>query len=603
MDKLASRGPRRAVVFSLVLFVLFLAYYSTTSSLLPLGAGPDHRASDDVVGFIYQHGRLAVLPKDEDKLYFTVYGGTRALRPPLSYIVSAEVAKLLDSRIDDPRILFRKGSSLLAAATVAVVFYTALLYFGSYAAAILAALLFGLLPQFAFIASYNNDDSGAIFSATLLLCILVRILKLGFSRGNVVLLGIAGGLVILSKQTAWLLAPTTLLFLACYLRVSWKQLSKYASIGLLALVLSGGWWLLFNVYHYGLDDPAALKESAAVAATHRRIPPEQALGYAHAGVRYIDLLVGNYDNFWGKTMASTVGNLDWMRMRVGPLQYGLYLVQFGLGAAYAIIRVGILVRRTIVRPGAGADRAMVFEALLTLAVVIQFCAYTWANMHNDIQLQGKYLLPVLLAVVLLGMSAARSIVAHAAPILLKGGPEDLRISGRTVRAGALAVAVVVLLTVHADAVMNYVVPFYRPPGFRLDGPFRTVAISERDVLYQNAMHDFKGTDTGFELTSEGTDPWFTLDLSGKRMCELFRGHDIVKARLTSDAGGAFKVYVDRGHGIREEDTYNTSYEAGDDDIILVLDIPRCTRLRIDPANQAGRVKVSDLSIGKVAVRQ
>ncbi len=603
MDKLAYRSPLRAAVCSLIVFVLFLSYYSVSSNLLPLGAGPDNRANNDAVGFIYKYQRLAVLPRDEDKLYFSMYGGTRALRPPLAYIVSAAAAKVLDSRIDDPRILFRKGSSLLAAATVAVVFYTALLYFDSYSAGILAAFLFGLLPQFAFIASYNNDDSGAIFSATVLLCILVRILKRGFSWPNIVLFGIAGGLVILSKQTAWLLAPTALLFLAFYLRAPWKQLLKYAAVVVVVFVLSGGWWILFNMYHYGPGDPVALKEEAAMAATHSRLPPERTLGYAPSGVRYIDLVLGNYDDFWGKTMASTIGNLDWMRLRVGPLQYGLYLVLFGLGAIYAALRIGALINRRAASPGAhGADRVRVFEALLAFAVVFQFCMYTWANMHNDVQLQGKYLLPVFLAAVLLGISGARRLVGRVVPILTTDEPRDVRISGRFVQTAALVASVVVVVAVHADAAMRYVVPFYRPPGFRVDGELQSVSISERDILHKNQLHGFKTTGTGFVLDSDGVDPWFTVDLSRKKTCGLFRGHNILEARIKSNTGGAFKVYVDRGHGIREEDSYETRYDAGDDDIILLLDVRRCSRLRIDPANRAGHIEVSRLSLARVVLR-
>ena len=592
------------MIYSLLVFALFLSYYSFTSSTLPVRAGPDYRASNDITKFIYEHNRLAVLPADEDELYFSVYGGTRALRPPLAYIVSAATAKALRSWIDDPFILFRKGSSLLAAAAVAIAFYMSSLYFSSFGAGLLAALLFGLLPQFAFIASYNNDDAAAIFSATFLLCVLVRILRHGPGWVNALLLGLAGGLVILSKQTAWMLAPTVLMFLAVYVRGSWKQLSKYAAGGLLVMAVSGGWWIGFNVYHYGPDDPAAWKEEVAMGKAHSRLPPREEPGYASRGVRYVDLLLGNYDNFWGRSMASTIGNLDWMRLHVGPLQYGLYLILFALGAAYVTLRIGRALFRTALRGDRrSTDGDTAFEALLAFAILFQLYVYTWANMHNDIQLQGKYLLPVLSAALLLGVGGARSLVSLAAPLLTAGRPRDLRIPGRTVQVLCLGAAAAAIVGIHLDAVMSYVVPFYRPAGFRLDGELRDIHIPAKAVLHRNQMHDFAVTKTGFRLVSDGTDPWFTIDLSGAKMCGLFRGHDVLKARIESDGGGAFKLYVDRGHGIREEDSYETYYDGGSSDIILLFEISRCTRLRIDPANRAGPVKVLHLSIGKAILDQ
>lgn len=595
-----SPGAHRIAICSLVVFVLFLAYYFFTSSMLPGRAGPDYRATNDITEFIYKHDRLAVLPADQHELYFSVYGGTRALRPPLAYIVSAATAKALGSWIDNPFILFRKGSSLLAAATVALVFYMSALYFRSLSAGLLTALLFGLLPQFAFIASYNNDDAAAIFCATFLLCVLVRILRRGSNWSNAILLGLAGGLVILSKQTAWLLAPTVVIFLAVYVRGAWKQLAKYAAAGLVVMAISGGWWIGFNMYHYGSGDPAALKEEAAMGKAHSRLPPGKRLGYASRGVRYIDLLVGNYDNFWGRTMVSTIGNLDWLRLHVGPLQYGLYLAVFALGAVYAAMRAGSLLFRKSARPPSnGMDGDAAFDVMLAFAVLFQIFVYTWANMNNDIQLQGKYLLPVLSAALLLGVAGARSIVARLAPRLTGHDPVDVRISGRTVQGICLGAAAVVLVGVHLDAVLNYVVPFYRHAGFRLEGGLQDVHFPAGAVLHRNQMHGFEVTKTGFRLVSEGVDPWFTIDLSNKKMCNLFLGHDVLKGRVKSDTGGTFKLYVDRGHGIREEDSYETRYGAGESDIILLFQIRRCSRLRIDPADRAGLVNVSHLAIGKV----
>lgn len=588
---------------SLIVFGVFLAYYLFSSSLLPMGAGPDYAASNDVVQFIYTHDRLAVLPEDEDKLQYTAYGGTRALRPPFSYIVSAKTAKVLAPWVPNSFIAFRKGSSLLCAATVAVVFYAAFLYFDSYLAGLIAALLFGLLPQFAFIASYNNDDSGAIFSASLLLCALVRILRKGVNWPNVILLGAASGLVILSKQSAWILAPTVVLFLAAFVRVPWRKLLSYGAVGLAVLIAAGGWWILFNIYHYGVDDPFAIKVETALAEKYTRFPPDKEFGYAAQGVGYSMLLLGNHDDFWLKTIASTIGNLDWLRIRVGPLQYGLYLLLFAAGMLYALLRLCGAACSRVRDAGRDLDKDVIFEGLLVFAVAFQFYMYLWANMNNDVQLQGKYLLPAFLAVVLLGMSAAGRVLRAAAPVMMDSRPKDLLISGRAVRKGSIAALLVVLVGVHIDAIVNYVIPFYRPPVYpmRLHRELQDIVIPERYIMQSNEVRDFSATGNGFRLVSEGVDPWFVVDISSRGMCRLFEGHNLLRATVRSRDDGIFKVYVDRGDGFTEKDSMGVRYAAGESEIILVFDVPRCSRLRIDPATGATPVEVEGLSLGKIVV--
>ena len=67
-------------------------------------------------------GRLAILPEDASKLQFTAYGSTRALRPPLSYIVAAGAAQSLSWTGIELQILFRAGSALLCALTLGLTF-------------------------------------------------------------------------------------------------------------------------------------------------------------------------------------------------------------------------------------------------------------------------------------------------------------------------------------------------------------------------------------------------------------------------------------------------------------------------------------------------
>ena len=277
--------------------IAFFTYYLTTAMALPYGAGPDYDAHFDGAQFIFSEGRLATLPEDASKLQFTAYGSTRALRPPLSYIVAAAGAQSLSWTGIELQMLFRAGSALLGALTLGLIFSALNRYFNNRWFALSGVLLVGLLPQFAFIASHLNDDSAAIFSVTFLIYCLIRLLHEPVSPGRALLTGLAIGLVILSKFTAWLFLPVAGLILALFARPLAGR--WFISIGLLSvgIILGGGWWIGFNLWHYGWHDPLLFNIGNTISTQFIKIDPDQVRGFAAEGISFADLVLGDYKNF------------------------------------------------------------------------------------------------------------------------------------------------------------------------------------------------------------------------------------------------------------------------------------------------------------------
>jgi 4-amino-4-deoxy-L-arabinose transferase-like glycosyltransferase len=587
----------RTLLYSSVLGIVFLIYYFSTSAYLPLGAGPDYASHNGAVRFIYEHGRLATFPEDEPKLHFTVYGGTRLLRPPLSYAVAAGVAHLLGADDSNWPHMFRKGSSTLCALTVVLTFYGLVLYFQSYGIALVGALLIGLLPQFAFIASYNNDDSGALLAATLLMVALIRIFRKGVTLGNAVLLGLAGGIVILAKETAWLLLPTLVGFVAAFVRAAPAKLARYGAVVFVVGMLSGGWWLVFNVYHYGIDDPFLLKTVQEVAGRHSRFPPGEVFGYKSQGVGYADLIVHDYDGFWNKTGASTVGDLDWLRIRLGWWQYGLYLAVLAVGLlGYAVRTASWLLNRA----GVGALKAppgrdVIFETLLVFAIGFQLFMYTWANINNDVQLQGKYLLPIFMAPLLLFLSTWMWISGAVAPSIASGQEGSVLVARSTIRNGLLGVAVAGLLLTHVNALLNYVIPFYVPGSYTVNvRPMAALMITPDIVTETNEVSDLEYGNGSVAMVSTGRDPWIVLRTEGEGWREELHGDQLLKIVVYADQDGVFQVFVDDGNGFREEESHRMSYHAGRNELYFVLGVQQYKRIRLDPAQSPSRVTIEEI---------
>jgi 4-amino-4-deoxy-L-arabinose transferase-like glycosyltransferase len=591
-----------SLLLSLLVFMLFFGFYFVTSNMLPRGAGPDWKANMDVSRFIYEHKRLAVLPDDEASLHFTAYGSTRALRPPLSYIVSALAAKALEFTQLDLYLLLRKGSALLCALAVALAFYAVSLYFNSYRIGLLSAAIIGLMPQFAFIASYNNDDSGAIFSATLMIAALVRVYRHGMSTSNAVLVGLATGLILISKMTAWLMLPFAMLFLLYFVRAPIRQLSRYAVVTGLVLMLTGGWWFVMNISVYGMDDPILHKISAEMAAKHQRQLPDGASGYASRGIGYYDLLVKNHDNFLGETAKSTIGNLDWLRLRLGPLQYFTYLLIFYIALLYFPLRVAAHLGGSYrdLSGNKAVVRQLVFEALLFGMIIFQIFMYTWANINNDIQIQGKYIIPIFLAILVLFFSALASLPSLRQWLGAFAAGHGLNIDRPTVgRTWLFLSALLFLIFVHWDAWVRYVIPFYKPPAYTLLlDQFQPVSLARPAGRFVNNLQVISRAGT-VELVATGSDPRLQLDPA---TCQYIRSSALLEIDFVASRADTLVLYIDQGNGFSEPHSFRSTYQAGPNHLLLPLSADNCQQIRFDPFVGEGSIKIQRMQIAPLIVR-
>jgi len=586
---------------------LFFFYYASLSNYLPLGAGPDFRAHNDVTAFIVQYGRLAELPEDEAKLYFSPYGGTRATRPPLAYLVSAVMVKLGGFQLaashpesKEFRLAARKGSALLAALAVMVLFQAFRLYSHSTIASVMLALIVGLLPQWTFIATYNNDDSAALLAGALILYSLLYLYRNGLTWPASSWLGLAAGIAILSKPTAWLLLPMLTVASLVLANTSLRDWLKKAALALLVLLLAGGWWPVWNMLHLGWDDPIQAKVVQRVAARHERLNTNLTFSYADKGIGAKDLILRNHNQFLTKTFISTVGNLDWMRLRVGPLQYGFYGLLFLLGFVRLLWLTGV--RESPGSSSPGGHKQNLLGGLLLLGLISQLGGYLLANLYNDIQEQGKYLLPAL-GLLLLPLSILLK-KAHLglANTLCRWPASRFRLHGNC-SSHAFVLLTAVILLIHLQALLRYVIPYYWPPTHRLQVrrmvPFN---IRPQDIQKQNDIVRLAiNAQQQIDITANGPDPWFILP---KSYCRLLQGPNVLfRVRLQAWQQGSFNVFWETrpGTGFQATAQASARYPAGVSEFILGLSKTGCQRLRIDPMNQPGKVRILDMAAVRIDI--
>ncbi len=581
------------------LFIAFLTYFNLTSSALPHGAGPDYAAHDDASRFIFENHRLAQLPEDEAELNFTPYGGTRALRPPLSYIVSAAVAKALQSSQKKLEILFRKGSALFCALTVLVLFQTLVVFFNSYKLATFGAIAIGLLPQFTFIASYNNDDAGAIFSASMMILAMTVVFRNGVSVKSLALMGLAAGLVIITKPSAWIIAPSVLLFAALFIFTKLPKALGPMLIGLLVMAVTGGWWIAMNVHHYGINDPLLQKVIKTTAEKHSRFDDDKKFGYAAHGVTMVQLLK-NHGGFLEGTGLSTIGNLDWLRLRVGKHVYWFYYALGALGVIYWLLRV-----LSIVRPGSlPRPSDLIFETILILTIGFQFYMYMWANMYNDIQIQGKYLLPVVGALLILSLCALRAAGSIAWSIADRAGAGRISFTQGGVGIFAILALIAAAFALHRDSLVNHVLPFYQPAFYQEPlrpvavKPFKRITINPGRFKAANQIDNARLDGKKLVFESTGSDPWFVPSLKN---CGGASDNTLVRIVMTAPDKGRFSIYWDDGNGFSDQARTTVRYNSGRQELHIWIAPRSCQQLRFDPGVAPGDFVIHRVSIAQIDI--
>ena len=208
-----------ASVFTLCLFfvVLLTLFYAWCGQQLPDYTGPDERATAGATKFYLQHKRMAVLPDDADIVPWSSYGGTRVTRQPFNYIFAALTAKLNPQA----EVLknFRFASAMSIALAMGLILFACYLFTQKITLSLAATASFAFLPQMIYVASYHNDDAGAILAGAFTLLCFVMAYRFKFSRGLLLLFAFTLGFISFNKPTIYAAVPALGLYLL-YLMIS-----------------------------------------------------------------------------------------------------------------------------------------------------------------------------------------------------------------------------------------------------------------------------------------------------------------------------------------------------------------------------------------------
>ncbi len=324
---------------------------------------------------------------------------------------------------------------------------------------LLTAAFLAFIPQFLFIHTSANNDTAITFTATLTLALLLRIAKHGVTPRRATLLGLAIGLMALSKLMGTVLAVVAVGLFVLFtpraptqadrrlLATTGRPLRRRLALVIIlaAAALVSGWWYVRNLIVYG--DPLALGAFLKFVGGNLSIPPLTA-----------DLLWQQFRLL----RFSTWGLFGHISVLMEPTWiYLVYDLIAFVGVLGFVLGAGRLLIKFVQRQGVIAGVISFVAGNRSLAILVLWLGAVLAiagRWFFAAGIQGRLIFPGLPAAAILILYGWRTIISYCVFRISNDTQHALR-NTQYALAGPI-----ILMTAFAAAVLPlYLLPAYSPP--------------------------------------------------------------------------------------------------------------------------------------------
>jgi len=572
----------RPILIAIAVFFIALAFYSYAAINFPTLFNLDNQVNHVATRYIAKNHKIPVVVAGDEDILFSKIGTTRALRPPFTFIVSAVVSNLTQDVIKDPIIRQRLGASVIGAVAIAIIFIGFWFTFNNASLAFLGAISIGLLPKFVFLASCNNDDIGAILSVSLLFTSVLALLKYRHKKWVLFALAFSFGLVLQTKFTAWLSLPWFGLFSLALLKPVWLKLIKWLPLLLLISFAAGGWWLVFNMINYGIDDPTASRYASEIQHNLSGIESNKQ-GYSSKGVGVIDLL-SNHDQFLSKSFRSFVGYLQWLELNLNTATYLFY------GAIFVIGLLGVLLRA----PRKHKEQAYL-DYILLITIVSQCLFYLHHNWLRDIQPQARYVLPMIMPMVYLFLQALHNLSLDAVTLTIKGR----KFNSQVVLPMALSV---ICITLFYQSLTQHIIPTFQPKSFFTSiENARKIELTQAFKVKASSAITYKFDNNG--LTVQRTEIGDPALILGSEFCNYLKLNTLILIDISSSLEGGFYLSLDQNNKGAYENSLWHSFPAGNSTAALTVNAKDCTSAKFTLSKNTYQLNFRNFRVSELKIHE
>lgn len=379
------------LAFILGMFGVYLVW----AAAIPFDGAPDEGMKWDLIRYIFNTGTY---PAGFDPAIVSpFYGNSYAFEPALLYLAQAAAVKgwsLFSANASGYYMVARAFSAALSCGTIFFLFRISRRLFSAPTAWLFAAGI-ALLPQYAFLSGYINNDIFGIFCGSLLVYSWLRGMDSGWEYKDCLRLGCAMGLCMLSYYFAYPMILASLLLFAATANPKGRLLpegqtkgrSVLGSAGKTALLAGAalgiaGWYFARNMALYN-GDIFAMEASRICSETYAipAMKPSVRATPQHMGVSVWFML---FDMGWIRTSAqSFFGVLGKMSVFLPGWTYAVFFGVLTAGCAF-----GMRIKKFFYAP----VKWKAFAAALAAGLAGTVAMSVYYSYTQDFQPQGRYLL-------------------------------------------------------------------------------------------------------------------------------------------------------------------------------------------------------------------
>ncbi len=256
--------------------------------------------------------------------------------------------------------------------------------------------LMAAVPMFTLVHSYYTNDASAIAAGTFAAYATVRAHQSNFRTRDVLLLGVALGMVGLHKYTGFLVFPAVA---GGTLWRLWRRPMRFVAVGAALVAIAAAiaaWWYMRNWVLYA--DPFGVEVTqAAVDASGGAPVPPRTRGLSPVGfVQETNWIGENFATFWA--------GYGLEKMKIPGAAY------VALSVLVVVAAIGFVVRAVRCR-GAGPSIAVPILALMAFLHLGLWAASFWSSYTVDVALSGRYVYPSFVSFVVLVIAGLTGLVA------------------------------------------------------------------------------------------------------------------------------------------------------------------------------------------------
>lgn len=384
------------------LFILFVFLVLFVWMLIqPLGSGPDEKMRYSIVQYIFVHWSL---PHGGDpEVIDKTWGFSYAFQPILPYMISAVFVKIgtYFSMNGHILILFARAVNLIIGTIMAVLTRKlSKIIFTSEWSAWLFSLLIVLLPQQMFMHTYVNTDSMALMSTILIVYAWFKGIETDWSIKYCIQLSIGIILCAMSYYNAYGYILCSIIMLLFYyvqiknkkINIDWNHLFKKGLLISVIVLIGISWWFIRSYIIYDGDILGLrIRDEYAELYAIDSLKPSMHETYYNQGYSIWYMLKNS--NFIVLTLKSFIAMFGNMAVGVYDWIYVGYLIIVIVGLAGMLIPQK---NRTYLSNISDKNIRLINLNML-LCILIPNILNIWAAYSYDYQPQGRYSLPMLVA--------------------------------------------------------------------------------------------------------------------------------------------------------------------------------------------------------------